>query len=134
MTKKIVPISLLIISSILFSESSYANTLLSDCEKMKVFSEEKSRCLDKVKVVLERELQTWVNNHVFNLEEKALVTGRYAALKMFKRSQNDFNTFRNNDCRWQYLAISPERGADTAYKKCYIISTQSRIKMLSMIP
>jgi len=53
---------------------------------------------------------------------------------MFKRSQNDFITFRDNDCRWQYLAISPEKGAGEAYKKCYILATESRIKTLSMVP
>ena len=82
---------------------------------------------DVIKNTTDRELQTWVNNHLFNLEEKALVDGRYSALKMFKRSQSNFVTFRDNDCRWQYLLISPEKGADIAYKKCYIVLSQFNV-------
>ncbi|WP_019027901.1 lysozyme inhibitor LprI family protein [Colwellia piezophila] len=92
-----------------------------------------SRCLDGVISHVDRELQTWVNLHTFNLEEKALVNGRYSALKMFKRSQSNFITYRENDCRWQYLAISPETGADLAYKTCYIMLSLSRIDGLSNI-
>lgn len=92
-----------------------------------------SRCLDGVISLVDRELQTWVNLHTFNLEEKALVNGRYSALKMFKRSQSNFITYRENDCRWQYLAISPETGADLAYKTCYVLLSQSRIVALSNI-
>lgn len=133
MIKKILTPWHFILIYFIFLAPVHAQKALTECEAMKPTSDEHSRCLDVVKKGLERELQTWVNNHIFNLEEKALVTGRYSALKMFKRSQNDFITFRDNDCRWQYLAISPEPGADSAYKKCYIIVTQSRIDELSMI-
>lgn len=92
------------------------------------------RCYDGVIDSLDRELQTWVNHHVFNLEEKALVNGRYSALKMFKRSQSNFITFRENNCRWRYLAVSPEKGASLAYKKCYIDLSQVRIDSLSELP
>jgi len=92
-----------------------------------------SRCLDGLITEVDRELQTWVNLHTFDLEEKALVTGRHSALKMFKRSQNNFITYRENNCRWQYLAVSPERGAGLAYKKCYILLNQSRISELDAI-
>ena len=118
----------------IYSPSVFAQKTLAECEKIEKTNEKQSRCLDRVKETLDRELQTWVNNHVFNLEEKSLASGRYSTLKMFKRSQNDFITFRDNDCRWQYLAISPNKGAGLAYKKCYILTTQNRIKSLSMIP
>ncbi len=134
MTKKILTLSVLIITQYIFSTPVYAQKTVDECEKTEKTVEKQSRCFDHVKDVLDRELQTWVNNHVFNLEEKALVSGRYSALKMFKRSQSDFIAFRNNDCRWQYLAISPKQGADIAYKKCYILVTQSRIHELSMVP
>jgi len=133
MTKKILSLSFIILTQFILSTPAYAQKTLDECDKMEQTTAKKSRCFDHVKDVLDRELQTWVNNHVFNLEEKALVTGRYSALKMFKRSQNDFVTFRDDNCRWQYLAISPEKGAGLAYKKCYIIVTQSRIKELSMV-
>ena len=92
-----------------------------------------SRCLDGVIEQVDRELQTWVNLHTFNLEEKALVNGRQSTLKMFKRAQNDFVTYRENDCRWQYLALSPDRRASLAYKTCYVLLSEKRIKALSVI-
>ncbi|TMM43286.1 lysozyme inhibitor LprI family protein [Colwellia ponticola] len=90
-----------------------------------------SRCLDSVIAFVDRELQTWINLHSFNLEEKALIHGPNAALKIFKRSQSSFITYRENDCRWQYLAILPNTGADLAYKTCYVLLSKSRIAMLS---
>ncbi|NQZ28036.1 MAG: DUF1311 domain-containing protein [Colwellia sp.] len=109
---------------------------IASCQKQtaeEISSAAMSRCLDSVISYVDRELQTWVNLHTFNLEEKALVNGRYSALRMFKRSQSNFITYRENDCRWQYLAISPERGADVAYKTCYVLLSQSRITALSKI-
>lgn len=134
MIKNILPLSVLIFTQAIYSSSVYAQKSVAECEIMKKTPERQSRCFDLVKDELERELQTWINHHTFNLEEKALNTGRRSAIKMFKRSQNDFITFRDNDCRWQYLAISPEKGAGIAYKKCYIVVTQSRINELSNIP
>jgi uncharacterized protein YecT (DUF1311 family) len=134
MIKKLFTLSVFIIGPLLISAPSYAQKTLATCEKAEQKIEALSRCLDDVKDVIDRELQTWVNNHTFNLEEKALLTGRYSPLKMFKRSQSNFITFRDNDCRWQYLVISPEKGAANAYKKCYILLSQSRIKELSKIP
>lgn len=131
-----ITIAALLLFSILSSSPSYAVKSIIDCEKEyvdKSGSEALSRCLDGVISQIDRDLQTWVNLHTFNLEEKALSTGRYSALKMFKRSQSNFITYRENDCRWQYLAVSPERGADLAYKKCYILLSESRISSLSNI-
>lgn len=133
MTKKLLTLSVLIFSQSLLSLPAHAQKTLDECKKMEQTAERQSRCFDSVKEVLDRELQMWVNNHTFNLEEKALNTGRRSALKMFKRSQNDFITFRENDCRWQYLAISPEKGANMTYKKCYILVTQNRINQLSKV-
>jgi uncharacterized protein YecT (DUF1311 family) len=92
-----------------------------------------SRCLDKVINQVDRELQIWVNLHQFNLEEKSQVNGRYSALKMFKRSQNSFITYRENTCRWQYLNISPDLGADVAYKSCYVTLSKNRVSLLTNI-
>lgn len=133
MIKKSLIINIVLISQLLFINAAYALQILDKCENKDATNEEISRCLDAIKNTTDRELQTWVNNHLFNLEEKALIDGRYSALKMFKRSQSNFVTFRDNDCRWQYLLISPEKGADIAYKKCYIVLSQFRIKELSKI-
>jgi uncharacterized protein YecT (DUF1311 family) len=134
MIKKLFTLSVFIVSPLLLSTPSYAQKTLDKCEKSEQQTEALSRCLDGVKNVIDRELQTWVNNHTFNLEEKSLITGRSSALKMFKRSQSNFITFRENDCRWQYLMVSPEKGASNAYKKCYILLSKSRIKELNKIP
>jgi uncharacterized protein YecT (DUF1311 family) len=134
MTQKILSLSFFFVSLTLMSTPVLAEKTIAECEKSSENPKHLSRCFDTLKTGLERELQTWINNHVFNLEEKSRSTGRYSALKMFKQSQNDFITFRDNNCRWQYLAISPDKGADLAYKKCYILATQNRIDELSKIP
>jgi len=133
MIKKSLALTVLIISQLLLAVPSFALQTLDKCEKNEQTTEELSRCLDGVIEIIDRELQTWVNNHIFNIEEKALITGHYAVLRIFKRSQKNFITFRDNDCRWQYLAISPEKSADNVYKKCYILLSKSRIKGLSQI-
>lgn len=139
MIKRLLTVKMLIISQLLLSMPSHAVKTIEQCENgMKVESAQKSsralsRCLDDVKNAVDRELQTWVNNHIFNLEEQALVTGKYSTLKMFKRSQSNFVTFRDNDCRWQYLTISPKVGADNTYKRCYILLSKYRIEELSQV-
>jgi uncharacterized protein YecT (DUF1311 family) len=139
MIKKLITLNIFIVSQLLLSTPSYALKTVEKCERVEQKTETEqatkalSRCLDGVKDLIDRELQIWVNNHTFNLEEKALTTGSYAALKMFKRSQSNFITFRENNCRWQYLIISPEKGASIAFKKCYILLSQSRVKELSLI-
>ncbi|PHR85656.1 MAG: hypothetical protein COA59_01555 [Colwellia sp.] len=133
MIKKSLALTVFIFSQFFLSAPSYALKALDECEKNEQTIEELSRCLDGVKEVIDRELQTWVNNHILNFEEKALITGHYAVLKMFKRSQNNFITFRDNDCRWQHLVIFPKDDAGNTYKKCYILLSKSRIKELSQV-
>jgi uncharacterized protein YecT (DUF1311 family) len=96
-------------------------------------NESVSRCLDEAINQVDRELQIWVNLHQFNLEEKSQINGRYSALKMFKRSQSSFITYRENTCRWQYLNISPDLGADVAYKSCYVTLSKTRVSLLTNI-
>lgn len=132
MTIKLLTLGVYILTQLSFLAYGDTYKTSAECEKLAQETEKHSRCLDSVKDVLERELQTWVNNHTLNLEDKSLVTGRYSALKMFKRSQSNFITFRDINCRWQFLAISPEKGAETAYKRCFIRMTQYRIKDLSV--
>lgn len=103
------------------------------CNKQQSSNINYSQCLDHIKETVDRELQTWVNNQVFVLEEAALISGRKSALDMFKRSQSNFITFRENNCRWQYLVKSPSTDASTTYKKCYILVSNDRIKELSQL-
>ncbi len=129
--KKIISLSLI---SLLcsFTAPTMAAKSSGQCEK-ETSVQKKSRCFDIVIEKVDRELQTWLNSQAFNLEELAIKTGRRAALSMFKRSQNDFIRYRENNCRWQYLAKSPDISASNAYKKCYIILTKNRIKELSQV-
>jgi uncharacterized protein YecT (DUF1311 family) len=133
MIKKNIIFSLLVTLQCFSITSVHANTSLADCNESKMSNINFSQCLDRVKSSVDRELQTWVNNQTFILEEVALVTGRTSALAMFKRSQSNFITFRENNCRWQYLAMSPSTAAGPAYKKCYIFLTKNRIVELDKI-
>ena len=135
MKKNIVAFSILIFAQTLLSTHSYAYTqkTLDECMEMKESSDLQSRCLDTVKEIVNRELQTWVNYHVLNLEEITSNTGRSSALNMFNRAQNDFFSFRKDECQWQYLVVSPEKNARITYKKCFILTTQNRITQLSSI-
>ena len=133
MIKKILVISLFFgLQSLLLPVANAAKTL-ENCDEIKDNTIEYSQCLDVVKEAVDRELQTWINNQIFTLEELALVTGRKSALAMFKRSQKNFITFRENNCRWQYLAISPSIQAAPAYKRCYILLSKTRIKELDRL-
>ena len=106
---------------------------LKDCDNITEDDAAYSRCLDTVKASTDRELQTWVNNQTFILEELALKTGRSGALKMFKRTQTNFISFRENNCRWQYLAMSPDPSASSVFKRCYIEMSRTRINELSQL-
>lgn len=130
---KIIPTYLFTLAFCLLSNISYAKKTIDHCESTQQTTSGLSSCFDIVKEAVDRELQTWINNQVFILEEFALSTGRRSALEMFKRSQRNFITFRENDCRWQYLAISPGKGAAAAFKKCYILVSRDRIKELTAI-
>ena len=133
MTKKILAISAILLAQQFITFPSHAQKTIKQCESIKAEFKKQLLCLTSIKESVERELQTWVNNHVFNLEDKASKNNNNAPLKMFKRSHDKFITFRQNNCRWQYLAVSPEKGAGIAYKKCYILLTQSRINELDAI-
>jgi uncharacterized protein YecT (DUF1311 family) len=114
------------------SKAKAANTIEA-CKKNDSSTEVMSRCLDSVVDFTDKELQTWINLHQFELEEAALVNGRSSTLKMFKRSQKNFTTYRENNCRWQYLAISPNITAGLAYKECYILLSKQRINELTRL-
>ena len=123
----------LLASALLLSSSAMAKNTVETCETKMTTTVEVSRCLDGVKEKKERELQTWVNNQTFILEALAANSGRRTTLDMFKRSQRNFISYRENNCRWQYLVVAPDDSAPGAYKKCYITLTQYRIEELSQL-
>jgi len=123
--------------SLVLSISSYAEQSptysIAKCEKPKLTTKKYSQCLDVVKERVDRELATWVNNQTFVLEELAKSTGRESPYTMFKRSQKNFITYRDNNCKWQFLVKLPSDVAAPAYKKCYILVSKDRIAELSRI-
>jgi uncharacterized protein YecT (DUF1311 family) len=133
MIKKRTTLSILLFTLQLLSSVVYAHDALDECQDVEQTTKSQSLCLDNVKEVVERELQTWINTHVLNLEEKITATWRPAALKLFRRSESDFVAFREHECRWQYFATPPDKSAKLTYKKCYILITQNRIDQLSNI-
>jgi len=118
-------------SFLLLSSNAMAKNIVATCEAKMATTAEVSSCLDGVKEKIERELQTWVNNQTFILEALAANNGRRTSLNMFKRSQRNFISYRENNCRWQYLVVAPAAGAAGAFKKCYITLTQYRIEELT---
>lgn len=110
---------------------SYAASV-DECQDKMADIEDYAMCLDRIKNKTDRELQTWINNQTFELEELASSTGRRSSLDMFKRSQRNFIDYRENNCRWQYLASSPSDKAASVYKLCHILMTKNRIQELSL--
>jgi len=134
MKKYLINAVLLTVCSISFiSLPSFASKTIKSCADKEAITVDYARCLDGVADSTDRELQTWINNQVFILEELAMDTGRKSALNMFKRSQSHFIRYREDNCRWQYLALSPSVKATSAYKKCYVRATLDRIKELSLL-
>ena len=121
----------ILVSALLFSSSLMAKNTVDLCEKTMDSTADVSRCLDGIRDKKDRELQTWINNQTFILEELSLHNGRSTSLDMFKRSQRNFISYRENNCRWQYLVLAPDESAAIAYKKCYITLTQDRIEELT---
>lgn len=125
--------SYLLANALLFSGAVIANNNVVACQSTTNSHTEVSRCLDGIKQKKDRELQTWINNQTFILEDLALHNGRSTSLDMFKRSQRNFISYRENNCRWQYLILTPDESAAIAYKKCYITLTQDRIEELTQL-
>lgn len=123
--------------SILFSSFQISaetmEPLLAKCDQNKLSKIKYSQCLDIAKIKVDRELETWVNNQLFILEDIANTTGRKSAFNMFKRAQKNFITYRDSNCKWQFLAQLPSNISAPAYKKCYILTSKDRIKELSRI-
>lgn len=113
----------------LISADVAAKDVLADCEKM-TSSTKIAQCLDYVKNKKDRELAIWVKNQSEVLSQLATKQGSKSALLMFKRSQQHFNNFREDNCRWYFLATDEQNHPASKYKTCYIKLTQRRINEL----
>ncbi len=104
------------------------------CAEKQQFRIEYSRCLDQQIETMQRDLTTWENNHLIQLQEIAEKTGRTDPLKVFKRSRQSFQQHSTDHCRLQYLALIPDSDAGaSAYKKCMINQLEQQIDILSKI-
>jgi uncharacterized protein YecT (DUF1311 family) len=101
-----------------------------ECQKKSDKPEALSQCYDLVIDKLNNELQTWINHQESSFAKFAEVTGRSAPLTIFKRSQKHFFNFREDNCRWYYLAKMPAPQASSLYKACIIDVTKQRIDEL----
>lgn len=133
MKKSVLTISIYLLFSSLQVFAETNTSVIPGCSKKEITEVEYSRCLDTVKIKTDRELETWVNNQLFILEELAKTTGRKSAYNMFKRAQRNFVTFRDNNCKWQFLAQLPSNVSAPTYKECYILISRDRINELSRI-
>jgi uncharacterized protein YecT (DUF1311 family) len=133
-TRQLVQLVILSSAFALMPNNVLANTqkTIAQCDKEKNIAQQ-SQCLDIVVDAIDRKLQTWVNNQTFILEEFAIKNGRNSALTLFKRSQSTFIQYREDNCRWQYLAVSNTQHASLAYKKCYVMLSKNRIKELQHV-
>lgn len=95
---------------------------------------EYSRCLDAALEKAERELLTYENGHMLQLQEMAQKTGRDDPLKVFNRSRSYFKKYSADHCRWQYLALIPDSQAGAAvYKECMLQQIHLQSELLSKI-
>lgn len=105
-----------------------------NCQSQRQFSIAYSRCLDQKLENLQRELLTWENNHLLQLEDIAAKSGRKEPLVNFRKSRKSFKTYSTEHCRWQYLALVPDSQAGaTLYKECMLDLLQGQIELLSKI-
>lgn len=137
LTKHIIKLAILstlltLVSNHVFANKHDKQKTVSQCKKDKNIVKQ-SQCLDIVVDAIDRELQTWVNNQTFILEEFSIKSGRNSALSLFKRSQSTFIQYREDNCRWQYLAVSNTQHASLSYKKCYVMLSINRIKELQHV-
>lgn len=124
-------ITLIILFSSLTSAAEVLPTFTAKCDPAKLTKIKYSQCLDLMKINVDRELETWVNNQLFILEAGVKTSGRRSAFDMFKRAQNNFDTYRDNNCKWQFLTKLPSNRADITYKECYISISKDRIAELA---
>lgn len=90
-----------------------------------------SACLDSVLVKKQRELSTWNKSMNFKLQEVAELNGRKDAITLFSSSQQEFERFKNKNCKWQYLTLLPDTHiAANMTKECEIYMTIQRTNEL----
>ncbi|MCA1928742.1 hypothetical protein [Rheinheimera sp.] len=104
------------------------------CDQTKLNKTDYMQCLDQKLEQSRRELTSWENNHQFLLEEQANSTGRKDGLKMFNKARQSFNTYVEQDCRWQFIGQLPDTdAAGVLYKECQLLHLKQRVEFLKQI-
>ncbi len=105
------------------------------CQPDKLSHTDYMQCLDQQLAQAKRELTTWENNHLFQLEEQASGTGRKDGLKLFNKARQSFELYTEQDCRWQFIRQLPKDDvAGASYKECQLSHLKQRIELLKQIP
>ena len=103
------------------------------CDKEKMTNLSYLRCLDNKIVLEKRTADTWITKIQLDLEKKQNETGNLQLLRVFKRSEQDFEKFIEDNCRWRYLNRLPDTiAAAIAYKRCELLSIQKHIELLQL--
>ncbi|GHB76427.1 hypothetical protein GCM10008107_27420 [Psychrosphaera saromensis] len=90
-----------------------------------------STCLDSVLTTKKRELETWQTDMETKLKK---VTSRTDALSLFAASSQEFEQFKNKNCKWQYLTFLPDvESAVNMSKECQVYMTIQRINELKQL-
>jgi uncharacterized protein YecT (DUF1311 family) len=127
---KLLP-ALLLVS---LSAPASASQMLTRCESDRDTSVAYLRCLDRQIQTLNRHIDLWGNNMIFALEEISKKNGRSDALRLFKKSQKTFTKYVEQNCRWQFLVLLPDRtSAAIKFKTCMIEMSGARVVELKRV-
>jgi len=104
---------------------------LADCNTDSMDSKRFFACLEQQLDDAQRELTSWENSIQFKLEEHQKTTGRTDALLNYQKTRQSYQTYIEQDCRWQFQVKLPDqKAAATAFKRCQTDHYQKRIELL----
>lgn len=93
-----------------------------------------STCLDSALSEKVRVLNTWKESLNLKLKEVTSYNGRRDAIVLLKKSNQAFEKFKENNCKWQYLSLLPDiNDAANMSKECHIYMTIQRINELKQL-
>ena len=86
------------------------------------------QCLDRQLELLRRDLTAWQNKRQLQLENFAKQSGITQPWDIYLRSQQSFDSYLEDSCRWRYLRVMPDAAAAAmAYKHCELRLIEQRI-------
>lgn len=101
------------------------------CDNEKTTNLSYLRCLDNKIVLEKRTTDMWANKITLNLEKKQNETGNLQLLRVFKRAEQEFDKYVEDNCRWKYLNHLPDTiAAAIAFKRCELHSIQKHTEIL----